>query len=113
MSAGFAPVTAATTCPAANQLKIAYTNATDRDEDQQRRIEDEVDDAADEPDERGEEDEQPERPPAVRADLLLEGHAGAKLTFTGSRSSVSKNSRSSNPSGRAMSTAGKLCLTVW
>ena len=60
----------------------------------------------------GEKNEGDVRIHETREDLLLQRHAGAKLTFTGSRWSVSKNSRSWKPKGRATISAGKVCCTL-
>src|SRR5262249_60771079 len=98
--------------PGGDPAEDPVDDPDDADDHKQRRLERVAEDQPDDADEHREEEEQPERPPAVGADLLLEGHAGAKLTCTGSRSSVPKNSRSRKPNGRATSTAGNVCCTV-
>jgi hypothetical protein len=83
------------------------------DDDQQRRLEDVAEHECQHADQDGEQEQQPERAPPVGADLLLKRHCCANETTGASRSSVPKNSRSRKPKGFAISTGGKLCMTVW
>ena len=111
-SAGFAPVSAGDHAPRREPAEDRVAEGDDRDDDQDRRVVEEVADRAEQPTSAANRTSSQSVRQRFARICSLRVMRGAKLTFTGSRWSVSKNSRSLKPSGPAMSTAGKLCLTV-